>query len=149
MDSANNPERGGNRGGVASARPVAGPAVVADGKIRGSWPGGPKRDGEPWTRALPPQLQRVEEIEARIARRRLRLAREARNRRIGVGLVFAVLLALTVGWGMGLRSRTSAAELLAAKEAAVQRDFDISREINRTLLELWKMEDAELMRERR
>ena len=123
--------------------------AVSDGKIRGMWPGGPKGGDATWVRDRPPQLQRVSEIEERVAARSLRRTRRARARRLSWAWGACCLLALGVGAVLGLRSRTTPAELSAARAAKEERSLDISSEINRTLLELWKMEDLEFTRNRR
>ena len=120
-----------------------------EGRIQGSWPGGPRRDGEAQERKRPPRLQRVEEIEAGLASRSLRATRRARSRRLIFGAALSAALALAFGWVMGVRSHTTAEEITAAQAAQQTRDLDISSEINRALLELWRMEDLEYQRNRR
>lgn len=120
-----------------------------EGRIKGSWPGGPRRTGDTQERAHPPRLQRVEEIEARIASRSLRVARQARTRRAILGMVLSACLALAAGWVLGVRSHSTAEEITASQEARRAADVDLSSEINRALLELWKMEDVEYQRNRR
>lgn len=62
-------------------------------------------------------------------------------------LVLGSLLAGGVGVALGTRSRTTAEEALAEQQADRRPDrMDITREVNRTLLELWKMEDLEAIR---
>ncbi len=120
-----------------------------EGRIKGSWPGGPRREGDTHSRAHTPHLQRVQEIEARIASRSFRVTRQARTRRAILGMVFSAGLALALGWVVGVRSHATAEELTVAQEARRATDVDISSEINRALLELWKMEDVEYQRNRR
>jgi hypothetical protein len=91
-------------------------------------------------------LRRVADIEESISRRRLHAARRRRSVRVRVGLAAVVALAFAIGAVLGRRSHTTAAELTEAREAARTRDLDISQEVNRTLLELWKMEDVEASR---
>jgi hypothetical protein len=51
----------------------------------------------------------------------------------------------------GVRSRRTQEELRADAEAGARKELDvsISKEVNRTLLELWKMENVEALRNRR
>ncbi len=120
-----------------------------EGRIRGSWPGGPRRDGEPQERTRPPQLQRVEEIEARSASRLLRVRRGARTKRLVLGVAFFSVIALAFGWVLGLRSHTTLEEMQSAQsQQRAARDADMTSEINRVMLELWKMEDVEYARNR-
>jgi hypothetical protein len=65
-----------------------------------------------------------------------------------VGLFLIVAAAFALGVGLGRASHTTAEELTADRNVARARDQDISREVNRTLLELWKMEDVEAARNR-
>ncbi len=121
-----------------------------EGRIRGSFPGGPSREGPSEERKRPPQLQRVEDIEAALARRHVRRSHEARRKRVIVGLVFSTVAAGGLGLVLGLRSRTTAEELTQVYEATNRpEDVEISKEVNRALLELWKMEDVEFNRNRR
>ncbi|MFQ5536026.1 MAG: hypothetical protein ACE5GJ_01120 [Gemmatimonadota bacterium] len=74
--------------------------------------------------------------------------RRARRRRVIVGGFVVVLLALGLGLVLGIASHRTAQEVVEAQRAQRRKDFDISREVNRTLLELWKMEDVEAARSR-
>jgi hypothetical protein len=115
-------------------------------RIKGSWPGGPKRPGDhpPGTRR--PRLRTVEEIEAGISARSLRRTRKARSRRIALGLGFLMVAAWGIGWALGKSSHTTVVQLNAERENALRQDLFISKEVNRTLLELWKMEDVQALR---
>lgn len=67
-----------------------------------------------------------------------------------LGVLLSVVVAGGVGLAMGLSSRRSAEEILAQQRAAERpSDLQISREVNRTLLELWRMEEVEAQRNRR
>ncbi|MDP2958356.1 MAG: chemotaxis protein CheW [Longimicrobiales bacterium] len=117
-------------------------------RITGSYPGGPRRDGDPGKPARAPRLERAEDIEARFAARSLRHRHRARSRRIAVGFWLSLALAGTLGWFLGKGSHRTVEELNATQAANKRRDVDISAEVNRTLLELWKMEDVEAARNR-
>ena len=115
-------------------------------RITGSWPGGPKREGDPRKRTRPPRLRRVEDIEAGLAARSLRFRHRVRSRRIALGLAFSLAVAGGIGWVLGKGSHRTAEEVSAENATARRRDMDISAEVNRTLLELWKMENVQAAR---
>lgn len=119
-----------------------------EGKTRSTFPGGPHHPGPSHRsghRALPPTVQ---ELEERLGRRGLARAHDRRLRRVRVCFSCAAVLAAALGYTLGLASRTTPAELSEAVQAQHQLDADISREVNRTLLQLWKMEDFESARSR-
>lgn len=112
-------------------------------RIEGNFPGGPTR-GDPDERPRrAPRLRRVEEIEDGVARRVLGGRRRRRGARIRAGVAIVFVLAFAVGVALGLRSHTTVEALTAEQQAARARDLGISTEVNRVLLELWKMEDIE------
>jgi type VI protein secretion system component VasK len=117
-------------------------------RIRGSFPGGPKRSVSAPGRKRPPRLQRVADIEAGIARRTVELSSRRRRQRVATGFVVAMALAGGAGGWIGFASHRSAEELTAAHAASRERDLDISWQVNRTLLQLWKMEDVEALRDK-
>jgi dihydrodipicolinate synthase/N-acetylneuraminate lyase len=88
----------------------------------------------------------VEHIEERVSRRRLERTRTRRTRRVLLGFAAATVLAGFLGGYVGFASHTTPEALTEAQQAAHRRDVDISTEVNRTLLELWKMEDVEALR---
>lgn len=121
-----------------------------DPRIKGSFLGGPSRPGEggsPHTRPV----QTVEEIEHGLVRRRMYGVRSRRRSRSVWGMVAVVAVAGAVGYLLGLGSHRTQEELRSDAEAGARKELDlsISKEVNRTLLELWKMEDVEAMRNRR
>ena len=114
--------------------------------ISGSYPGGPRRGadavGEKRAEA-PPRVERLEQREERLHR-----ASRGRNRRLRYLRVWSRLvlaLALSAGFGLyfGYRTHLRSEDITAARNAARQRPVDASSEINRVMLELWKMEDVE------
>ena len=119
-----------------------------EGRIQGSFPGGPSRKGPAQQRSGPPRLSRVSEIEERKARRSVAHSHRRRTRRLLVGFVLVLALAGVVGSGVGRGSHRTQEQLTAAQQQSRVRDFDISKEVNRTLLNLWKMEDVEAVRNR-
>ncbi len=117
------------------------------GRIDSGFPGGPRRHTEPSPRGdRPPRIEPVGELEQRVSRRKLERTRKRRTRRIAFGLFAATFLAGSVGAYVGYASHTTPQEVMEAQDAAKRRDDKISSEVNRTLLELWKMEDVESLR---
>lgn len=112
-------------------------------RIEGSFPGGPTRRGPDEAPPPPLRIRRVSEIEARRSERVLGSARRKRRGRVAAGLVLAFGVAFALGLALGVASHTTPEELTAAREADRARDLKISGEVNRVLLELWKMEDLE------
>jgi type VI protein secretion system component VasF len=107
-----------------------------------AFPGGPR--SRPGTRA--PRLERLEAVrdrDERLVVLRLRRRRTRRVRRQVLGFLAATLVAAGVGAYLGFATRTTHEELSEAQQRAHRRDLDVSREVNRALLELWKMEDVE------
>lgn len=118
-----------------------------DGRIDSGFPGGPRRRTESSPRGnRPPRMERVGELEHRVSRRKLKRTRARRARRIAFGLGAAMLLAGSAGAYIGYTTRTTPQEVMEAQDAARRREDGISSEVNRTLLELWKMEDVESRR---
>ena len=115
----------------------------------GIYPGGPHGAASGKEMQRPPRLMRVEEIEDGIARRSSRNGRRNRRNR----LVLALLLGISAAGGLGLilghSTHTTAEELMEALEVKRNPESGISQEMNRALLELWKMEDVEFARTRR
>ncbi len=118
-------------------------------RIRGSFPGGPTRKDTSPQREGPPRTGRVEELEAARAARSVRIRRKARKRRVVWGFVVSLLVAGGIGLALGLGTHTTAEELTAEAQQTRTRDMDISQEVNRTLLELWRMEEVEAQRGQR
>jgi hypothetical protein len=85
----------------------------------------------------------VASLEAYADHRRLRRrrVRRAARRIVGISAVFA--MALVIGGALGRTSRVTPTEAASAPDSRFSADRLISREVNRTLLELWKMEDLE------
>jgi dihydrodipicolinate synthase/N-acetylneuraminate lyase len=91
-------------------------------------------------------MERVGELEHRVSRRKLKRTRARRARRIAFGLGAAMLLAGSAGAYVGYTTHTTPQEVMEAQDAARRREGELSSEVNRTLLELWKMEDVESLR---
>lgn len=120
-----------------------------DDKIKGGWPGGPRRPSEVGEDDPAPRLARMDEIEGQVASRRLRLTRKGRRRRVLWGMVLSVILAGGLGWYLGASRQPTPQEFADEMSRSGERGLDISGEVNRTLLELWRMEEVEAGRGRR
>lgn len=110
------------------------------------FPGGPSRrpDGHADTRR--PRLTSVAEIEARLADRRRATRRRGRRLRIIAGLGVTALVAFGLGMAVGRGARVTREELILAEEARTARGTGVDAEVNRMLMELWRMEDVEAFR---
>lgn len=64
------------------------------------------------------------------------------------GFVVSLVAAGSVGLYLGIQSHTSPRDISERAEDRRIRDLDISQEVNRTLLELWRMEELEAQRAR-
>lgn len=118
-----------------------------DQRIRGSFPGGPRRTAPLPDRGQgPPRLARVEDIEGRLARARLRHSHKRRRRRVMTGFGIVLVIAGGIGVFAGMRGNATRDELTARQEAQQSQNADISSEVNRALMELWRMEDVEAFR---
>lgn len=118
-------------------------------RIRGSYPGGPKRegrsDGRDDAEARRPRLETVEQIEERVAHASRTRQRRRRARRVWAGFVVALALAAGTGFVLGIRSHRSSEQLTAERNVPrPPQAFDPSFETNRMLMELWKMEADEV-----
>lgn len=111
--------------------------------IGGSFPGGPRRAGSEEVRPHRPDLRRVSQMEVGSARRRVARARRRRALRIVFGFAVVAGFAGSAGVWIGLAAHTTPQEMTAEKNILRDQDRFISREVNRTLLQLWKMEDIE------
>jgi hypothetical protein len=113
-------------------------------RIRGNYPGGPRRADEPAGEpASLPRLERVEELEARVGRKSRAREQRKRIRRVWSGFVVAVVLAAGIGVYLGVITHRTSEELTAERNDQRELQQDITRETNRVLLELWRMEDVE------
>lgn len=112
--------------------------------ITGLYPGGPsERSGALTTGTLPS----VADLALMEATARARRKARTRRGRVILVLVVALLGAAGTGYGLGRAERKSRAELVSP---AGSRTIDpaVREEVNRMLLELWKMEDTEPGRNR-
>lgn len=111
--------------------------------IRGAFPGGPTHPASSPGPGLTPFIPSVASLETYAAHRRLRRRRARRATRHVVGISAVFAMALVIGGALGLASRVTPTEAAYAPDSRSSVDRLISREVNRTLLELWKMEDLE------
>lgn len=113
-------------------------------EFRGRYPGGPSRQEEGEERPAKPRLTGVGEIEERSARAAGLGAERRRVRRVRLGFLVAILLSGAIGLAVGYMSHTSPSELAAEGEAARRGgSSEVSAEVNRVLMELWRMEEIE------
>jgi hypothetical protein len=122
-----------------------------EGKIRGSFPGGPRKSVPATQRTAPPKLESVQEFEERRARSRVRRTHKARARRMLYGLVVSAALSGGVGVLLGVRSHTTVEQVREQDtvERATTAQDELNRQVNRTLVELWNMEDVQVDRNTR
>lgn len=116
-------------------------------ELRGRYPGGPSRNPSD-DDALQPRPRRelptVEEIEARAAAGSQLFRFRRRRRRVAFGLALSVLLSAVVGIWLGWQSHRTDQELARElRKQAVEADFDLNREADRLINEIWKTEALE------
>lgn len=113
-----------------------------NGGVRGIFPGGPTRGGA--RAGARPRLPTVaDRWRAGIAEGTRRARRRRRSRALaGAALVLAS--AGFLGVAAGRRVGTPAPDRAARADSASAVDRVVSREVNRVLLELWKMEGLEV-----
>ncbi len=114
--------------------------------IRGRYPGGPRRPRDKEASRPPTHVPTVAEIEMGIAKRTRAAESQARHRRVWIGFLVSLILAGSVGFGVGRAVREPTADIALPQGARSGLDKEISTQVNRTLLELWKMEDVEYAR---
>ena len=115
-------------------------------RISGSYPGGPSRDRSEVDERADKRLDdlsSVEEIEARRGAGIVRTRGRRRRKRAVIGLAASIVIAGGAGVWMGLRSHRTAEELAAEQRAQAEAEFNLRRESDRLINELWKMEDLE------
>ena len=125
-----------------------------EGKISGSFPGGPRKRVAAAERTSAPRLRRVEDIEELAVGQHIRRTRDRRRKRVFYAVLVSVAISGATGWYLGIQNQSSLEEVRA--QMAAQRATesggdmgDLSSEVNRVMLELWKMEDVEYARNTR
>ena len=78
------------------------------------------------------------------ARLELARTRRRRSRRVTLGALAALAAAALLGVAVGRDLGPSPREVAARADSANAMDRAVSREVNRVLLELWKMEGMEV-----
>jgi tellurite resistance protein len=94
-------------------------------------------------------LTTMDEIEASRLRRLSRRTGAIRRTRLLVGLFAACTAALATGAALGWATRQTREDLMTPQRPESTLDRVISSEVNRAILELWKMEDIEALGSRR
>ena len=125
-----------------------------EGRMSGSFPGGPRKQVAAAERTAAPRLSRVEDMEERAVDRHVRRSQQRRRKRIAFAVLLSVAVSGAGGVYLGLRNRATLEEIraeFAAQQAAEAGGgpSDMSTEVNRAMMELWKMEDVEFMRNTR
>jgi hypothetical protein len=82
-------------------------------------------------------------MEARLGRKSRARSQRKRTRRLWAGFVTALALAGGVGAYLGLITHRTSAQLTDERNDLRELQEGITRETNRVLLELWRMEDVE------
>lgn len=111
-----------------------------------SYPGGPRRrDQEASSSEAAPgaRLGRAEEMEDRLHRRHRDAVRRRRKKRLALGFGVVLVVAGTAGFWMGYQANRTSEEIAAEESRAAQDEFDLTRERNVILQQLWLMEDLE------
>lgn len=111
------------------------------GRVRGVFPGGPRRGGGSAERGAPPS---VSELSGRAARTKGARRRRRRRRRTMWTVVGVMALSAGIGVALGRYAHDPTEAPRSPQSNAVDRA--VSREVNRVLLELWKMEEGEMGR---
>ena len=121
-----------------------------EARMRGTFPGGPRKSIPAADRTAPARLRRVEQIEERASVRSARRGSKKRQKRVVVGVFSAFVLSGGLGLFLGMRSHTSPDELREAAEKAANPSVDeLGETLNKAMLELWRMEDVEYQRNSR
>ena len=119
----------------------------------GSFPGGPRKSVTAAKRTAPARLASVQQIEEGAASRFSQRGSRRRHKRLLYGFLSAVVVSGGLGVYTGLQSHTTLEEVRAAEAAAAARGRagteDLSNDLNKAMMELWKMEDVEYRRNRR
>ena len=115
--------------------------------MRGRFPGGPSRRGVDDPDAAPREkvrLSTVEEIESRAATGSEERRKRSRRKRVRVGFAFAVAAAAGVGLWIGFSSHRSAEDIAQEmSQRERQADFDLNKQADRLISEMWKTEALE------
>ena len=117
-------------------------------EMRGRYPGGPSRRTDPddaTPRRGKVHLATVEELEARAAEGSQARKGQSKRRRILVGVVVSVALALALGGYLGFSSHRTGEELASEMEGAQEQveKSDMDRQMDRLIDEMWKTEALE------
>lgn len=117
--------------------------------MNGAWPGGPRRTTDIAVEEAAPRLRPLEERLARREAGGARRRRRHRARSVRRVVVVAAVVAAGAGYGLGLKSERSAADI-AAEQARIQRIEEggelgrvLGGQANRVIQQMWLTELAE------
>ncbi len=121
--------------------------------LRGRYPGGPSRrppEGEAGPKEERPRLPSVGEQETLASEGAQSRKARRRRKRATLAVLGAVLLAGMLGIWMGLRSHRTEEELARElQEERTTRGFDLEKQADRLINEIWKTEALEKIPPRR
>ncbi len=110
-------------------------------KLGRSYPGGPSQSPDSRSKG---RLLSADELEGR---GRDRMLRNRRRKRLRAALIVGIVTTLAAGWfgfSLGVESRVDAAQPDGAAESSPEQFMN--EQLNRLMLELWRMEDLEDLR---
>lgn len=111
-------------------------------KIHGRYPGGPSRLDSPGEKS-PVHIPTLEERRAGADDRRRRMRTASRRRHLIWTFAIVAVFAGLSGWVLGERTHSDPGELTRALESRGTEGLGMTHEVNRLMLELWKMEADE------
>lgn len=115
----------------------------ADERVRGVFPGGPSGLGARATRRAIRRIRSMDEVQRNAVRAWSRTAHRRRWVR-GFWVVAALaVLAVALGSGLGFLSHRPPTHAFSPAQVQTEAERFVQREVNRMLLELWRMEGME------
>lgn len=115
----------------------------------GMYPGGPRGSEQGEGHQSPPRLTLVRDLEEHIASQAIKLRRKTRRRRLVWAAVMGIAVAGGVGLALGYSAHPSPEEVVQESETERSPKSLTSEDLDRALMELWRMEDVEYARNTR
>ena len=117
-------------------------------ELRGRYPGGPSRRNVGEESSAPRRkvkLDSVEEIEARASASSQARRQKHRRKRLALGVAFSVAIAGGVGAWLGFQSHQSNEEIAQGLRGQARggEEFDLNKQADRLISEMWKTEALE------